>query len=138
MTDFKHFDTRPYLEIENVKPQRYLYATCPIDLWQPWLKFSEFLIQLGHIERQMAEANLENALAAAKQLSPIRWEGDIREGPFVAGVPTYREIGLVYMIAWKQDKNHTTFVASPEELPWIAANCYSQAVLPEPNSEMAG
>lgn len=129
MIGFEHFDARPWLEATTINPQKYLYATCPIDLWEPWVRFSEFLIRLGHIERQLAEANLEKALAAARQLSPVGWEGNFREGPFVSGVPTYRETGLAYMVAWKQDKNQTTFVASPQELPWLEAHYYSRAVL---------
>ena len=59
MTGFKHFDTRPYLEAAKVKSRMYLYAIEPIDLWEPWLRASEFLIRLPHRERQIAQANLE-------------------------------------------------------------------------------
>ena len=114
------------------KPQNYLYATtAPLDLGAAWLRFSEFLIRLSHLERRMAESNLENALATARQLSsPWTWDGEFREGPFVEGLPGCRNIELAYVIAWRQDSNGTTFIASPEELSWLSDVCYSRAVLP--------
>lgn len=50
----------------------------------------------------------------------LGWQGDIREGPFVAGVPTFeiRNTSL-FMVAWKQDDDGLTFIASPVRLPWL-------------------
>jgi len=48
----------------------------------------------------------------------IGWEGDIRDGPWLAAIPV--ECGdWDFIIAWKQDNNGTTFVATPYILPWL-------------------
>jgi len=53
------------------------------------------------------------------------WEGDIRRGengPCVTALPFVdpEEYGKAYhIIAWKQDNNGQTFVASPQQLPWL-------------------
>jgi hypothetical protein len=48
------------------------------------------------------------------------WEGDIRHGsgPFVCPLPD-GDCGSEYLIAWKQDNNGSTFIASPFCLPWL-------------------
>ena len=57
----------------------------------------------------------------------VGWEGDIREGPFIAGLPT-NETGNDghIMIAWKQDNNGDTFVVSPFKLPWLEVGDYGE------------
>ena len=80
MTGFKHFDTRPYLEAAKVKSRMYLYAIEPIDLWEPWLRASEFLIRLPHRERQIAQANLEMVFEAAKLCSIGEHHHEYRAG----------------------------------------------------------
>jgi hypothetical protein len=46
------------------------------------------------------------------------WEGDIREGPFVAVLPDKGGVLSRVIIALKQDNDGTTFVAPRYRLPW--------------------
>ena len=46
------------------------------------------------------------------------WEGDTRQGPFIAGIPT-GDYTTGILIAWKQGNNGITFIASPFKLPWL-------------------
>jgi hypothetical protein len=55
----------------------------------------------------------------------VHWEGDIREGPFVSMLPFPGNNWSAPIIAWKQDNNGTTFIASPVSLPWVEAVCES-------------
>ena len=54
----------------------------------------------------------------ARQLGRrIGWEGDFR-GPISCPLPN-GDCGGEYLIAWKQDNNGATFVASPFALLWL-------------------
>ncbi len=66
----------------------------------------------------------QHALQIARK---VGWEGDIREGPFIAGLPTDKggEDGKV-MIAWKQDNNGDTFIVSPIRLKWLETGDYGK------------
>jgi hypothetical protein len=53
----------------------------------------------------------------------LGWQGDTRDGPFIAGMPTFeiRHTSL-FLVAWKQNDDGLTFIASPVALPWLALN----------------
>ncbi|MQX81527.1 hypothetical protein GHK80_36980 [Sinorhizobium medicae] len=59
----------------------------------------------------------EKAKAIAREAG---LEGDMRSGPFVSALPN-DDLGSFsdFIIAWKQDNNGATFVASPHELAWL-------------------
>lgn len=101
----------------------FIYETVPIDHWQGWLTMPEAAAKLcvdglgfTHEEelRHLAD-NLEEAKRLAKAAG---WEGDMREGPFVSMLPN-QDNTVSYVIAWKQDNNGSTFVASPYQLQWL-------------------
>ena len=60
---------------------------------------------------------------AELQAAEAGWEGDPKRGaewPLCRASPgQLRRCSVHYMIAWKQDNNGTTFVASPFPLPWL-------------------
>ena len=107
----------------------FVYARAPINFWHGWLTEDAYRRQLVELDTQQGElggesdaiakyeARRDAALALARR---VGWEGDIREGPFIAGLPTDNsgKDGLT-MIAWKQDNNGATFVVSPFRLPWL-------------------
>lgn len=67
-----------------------------------------------------------NALKAARQ---IGWEGDIREGPFIAGFPNDPDATwAAYMIAWKQQNNGMSFICAPFPLPHVGAKAWAAGV----------
>ncbi|MBF0449003.1 MAG: hypothetical protein HQL67_12440 [Magnetococcales bacterium] len=123
----------------------YVYSTPPIDFWDGWLSFRDELAKRVVWERQnpgkssepgtlvcgadyesigkaegMGSAALEELLYRAMHIAARNhgWEGDIRDGPYIAGVPEGEYCSSV-MVAWKQDNNGTTFIGSPVRLPWL-------------------
>lgn len=102
----------------------HVYACNPIDWWQWWLSEDEL------VERRPAEQikdYLRDLKLAQEAAFQIGWEGDVREGPFVCGLPGPSG-ACDFIIAWKQDNNGTTFVASRERLPWMEEHAMSVAV----------
>ena len=104
----------------------FAYALPPIDHWTGWKTEGEFLNDLNGDYLPLGEseylATKERALILARDAG---WEGDMREGPFIAGLPTHntgddREV----LIGWKQDNNGTTFIVSPYRLSWLEAAGY--------------
>jgi hypothetical protein len=59
-------------------------------------------------------------IAARSIARRVHWEGDIRSGsgPFICPIPDGDSTGE-YLIAWKQNNNGTTFIASPFRLSWL-------------------
>ena len=113
----------------------FAYARSAIDFWPGWLSEDEFK---DHLSKRYftpdAPANAWSAYEAFRYQAfelakKVGWEGDIREGPFIAGLPTHDtgDDGH-FMIAWKQDNNGDTFVVSPYKLPWIAGGDYGKWV----------
>lgn len=85
----------------------------PFELDPPWY---------GRRNRHL-EAVVEHALAQIR--ADGRWEGDIAQGPYVAGLLPSDEDGYgesEVMVALKQSNNGTVFVWSPRALPWLAAD----------------
>lgn len=102
-----------------------VYELSPIDNWSGWQK-PEAVFRLEIDDPTVHDTTdwlplWEKAKTLAGRLG---WEGDIREGPFVTVIP---EDGLgggpsAVVIAWKQNSNGTTFVASPYHLSWLEAH----------------
>jgi hypothetical protein len=104
----------------------FAYSRAAIDFWPGWMTEKQFEASL---KAQMYDGAVREyyefrdaAFALAKK---VGWEGDIREGPFIAGLPTH-DVGRDgrFMIAWKQDNNGDTFVVSPYRLPWLEKGDY--------------
>lgn len=99
----------------------FIYNMAPIDHWQGWLTVPEAAAKLCASAEEPEDAlrGLADELAEAKQLAKAAgWEGDMREGPYVTFLPN-NDNGVACVIAWKQDNNGSTFVASPYQLPWL-------------------
>jgi hypothetical protein len=97
-----------------------VYQVVPIDCWDLWKPLypalTEMKKELMHGDAGIILNDLCMAFMLARKLG---WEGDIRSfegGPYIAALPAGGHV-----IAWKQDNNGTTFIASPFELPWISA-----------------
>jgi hypothetical protein len=107
---------------------RFGYSIQPIDFGFRYLHTVDAfrdLVRLEDLDRAIGlplemreleafERNLEAAKSLAKDLF---WEGDFREGPFVFAIPG--DLEMRYGFLWKQDNNGTTFVLSPEPLPYL-------------------
>ncbi|HQS18588.1 hypothetical protein [Reyranella sp.] len=104
----------------------FVYSLMAIDFWSGWKSEDD------HKKELVAQANDLHEAAASWDLfllfkrkafdlaKKVGWEGDIRSGNFfVSGLPA--EGASEIMIAWKQDNNGQTFVASPFALPWLDA-----------------
>ena len=110
-----------------------VYQVMPIDFWAGWRKPSELfgVSDHNHDDGQFHDpAEWPNLWKQAQKLATeAGWEGDIREGPYVTVVPDGESGGLSpVIIAWKQDNNGTTFVASPFPLPWVSKEAFAVAV----------
>ena len=118
----------------------YVYSTSFIDFWDGWRRPSDvfkvpdryhgkhptlYPTYEGYLTPDLWETTWERAKTAAKS---IGWEGDIREGPYVSmcPVPDYEEDVYdndgYFFIAWKQDNNGITFIASPVPLAYLLNN----------------
>jgi len=63
-------------------------------------------------------AVVEHAKAQLRERTT--WEGDVREGPYIAGLmPPAPGQEYTVAVALKQDNDGRTFVWSPFELPWL-------------------
>jgi hypothetical protein len=102
----------------------FAYARAAIDFWPGWLTEEQFKAAIQSVAEY--EDFRDKAFALAKE---VGWEGDIREGPFIAGIPTHETADDGhFIIAWKQDNNGDTFVASPYRLPWLETGDYGKWV----------
>jgi len=99
----------------------YVYCVQPIDDFHLWMRPSDVFNAFGSDDlREIKE--FEDVFDTARTSARlIGWEGDIREGPFISMLPP-NEGGSssLFIVAWKQDNNGTSFVASPYILPWIS------------------
>jgi hypothetical protein len=109
-----------------------VYHLGPIDNWFGWRSLldvaREGVDEFGN-KPPSQDWLLETWLQARDLARRCGWEGDIRggydfgNGPWFAPLPIDRG-GYKFMIAWKQDTNGSTFVASPIELPWLERSCH--------------
>ena len=109
----------------------YVYRLSPIDFWQGWHRAQDLLRidprpgaegweQDCPVDPSSWFQKWQNAQAFARELG---WPGDIRPGcgPFVSMIPMGNDASECdYLIAWKEDNNGTTYVASPVPLPHLA------------------
>jgi hypothetical protein len=95
--------------------QYHIYTLSPIDDWDGWNELHE-----TSPDRDKPDALWELLSALQQKARTIRypWEGDCSQGPFWLPLPA--DTGnYLFLFAWKQSNNGTTFVASPVELPWL-------------------
>ncbi len=117
-------------EIPSATPTIDIFVYCvePIDIWLGWNDEEQFK---ASVDRwctpesrdpfwALYEAFRDQSMEIARGLG---WRGDVREGPFIAGVPTFEIRNTsFFMVAWKQDDDGLTFIASPVRLPWLEQN----------------
>ncbi len=100
----------------------YLYMTDPIDSWPGWQPAEDFKVTWQDLRKenfvQDYDALLEQATAEARRRG---WQGDFRNGPYVAGLPPQDGRGGVaaFMVGWRQTADGRCFIASPYALPWL-------------------
>jgi hypothetical protein len=105
------------------QPRGYVYVLSPIDFWTGWSGREialpddvEASVQ-EHLRARVDET-LDHALEQFRRRT--RWEGDIREGPYFAGLPpTDSQSESDLMVAVKQDNSGDVFVWSPHPLPHL-------------------
>jgi hypothetical protein len=109
----------------------YVYAIAPIDFWYGWTPLTVVLNDASNRADdrgfEIKHRELFDFWAAAqKRARALGWEGDIRGcfgeldgGPWFAPLPVNNPGETAFMIAWKQDNNGDTFVASSIPLPWL-------------------
>lgn len=98
-----------------------VYALGPIDFWNGWNNATDYVAETQKMDDNFNEETFQPFFEKAKALArEAGWEGDMRSGPFVSALPNDDPGSLSdFIIAWKQDNNGSTFVASPHELPWL-------------------
>lgn len=98
----------------------YVYSLGPIDFWAGMLSEAEYREKMHAEDVDHIDEVYIPFFDQAKELArSIGWEGDIRQGPFISALPTEDNYHPFTVIAWKQDNNGATFVASQYELPWL-------------------
>jgi len=114
-----------------------VYRISYIDFWSGWSHAHDrvridFSPEPGMLcdDLRITQNEWESRWCLAKYLAgKVGWEGDIREGPYVAGLPVASGpdkddfTNSEFLIGWKQDNNGRTFIASPVELPWLKDTC---------------
>jgi len=99
-----------------------VYQIEPIDHWNGWHKPSDLFRSMAFTldTEWLDPLDWASAWSQAQKLAiKLGWEGDIREGPYVTVLPDQGGSTPPFVIAWKQDNNGTTFVASPFHLTWL-------------------
>ena len=103
----------------------HVYAIAPIDFWNHWTSMLVFLASPYRDNGPCSDpCEVLNRFQRATQLAlRLGWEGDFSNGPFISAIPAVHGEGYSeFLIAWKQNNNGTTFIASPFPLPWLAGN----------------
>lgn len=92
----------------------YVYRVEPIDDFHLWMSPSDVFNAFGSNDLRTIKEFEEVFDTAKTSARLIGWEGDIREGPFVSMLPPDGAGSRsLFIVAWKQDNNGTSFVASP-------------------------
>jgi hypothetical protein len=105
----------------------YLYAfTTPVDWWYGWQPYTDiqhadaspFTIHspLAPPDEMYNDTRRFYQLAQRAAKDHAGWEGDIREGPYMAGYVIPGDPTSHVIIGWKHDNNGDTFIASPVQL----------------------
>jgi hypothetical protein len=105
-------------------PEGHVYVLPPIDYWTGWSTADDAVpaTEYEQVKPQLVaqvKQTIDHALEQFRRRTG--WEGDIREGPFVVGLPPIHggsESDL--LVAIKQDNNGMVFVWSPHELGYLA------------------
>lgn len=98
----------------------YLYVLSPIDFWDGWVKEDQFLARPGDEYEDGGKKRYANYLTRAFTAARTsHWEGDVKDGPYISGLPGADTSCPEIMIGWKQYNNGTTFICSPFPLPWV-------------------
>ncbi len=101
-----------------------VYAIAPIDFWDGWHLVDGYQGYCDdHPDSGLTKTDVDKFLEQAQRIAKdqLHWEGDIREGPFWCPMPNRQgDYWPVFMVAWKQDNNGATFVASPFEISQFA------------------
>jgi hypothetical protein len=120
LTEKRHASPPP-----SSRQRIFVYHVSPIDDWEGWTSLLKLLTTRSEWTGWINPEEIAHRWAVAQQLArQIYWEGDIRggffgdNGPWVCPLPL-GECSNDYLIAWKQDNNGSTFIASPVELPWL-------------------
>jgi hypothetical protein len=103
-------------------PALFVYVTAPIDFWDGWTREGRYVKELAARDyySPKAVAEYKALMSVAMELARgLGWDGDIREGPYVTALPNPDSGCSDIIVAWKQDNNGTTFIASPRLLPWL-------------------
>lgn len=105
----------------------HVYCIPPIDFGWKHLKTiqealsslatAEYEEQQGEIDSREIREFIDKWEAAKEAAKNKGWEGDFRHEPCVFWLPF--DTGFIYGFVFKQDNNGTTFVISPEPLPWL-------------------
>lgn len=111
-------------------PGLIVYSLPPIDWWAGWIPLKKFNSEdfadeyadddfAPDYTPQGFKRRVETLLHEAQELaaSELGFEGDMRQGPFLSALPGENE--SLPLLAWKQDNNGTTFVASLVPLPHL-------------------
>jgi hypothetical protein len=100
------------------------YHVHPIDFWYGWMTLEEYEknVRSKAWEQKESQQTIEATRELIKvfekhALDELDWEGDMREGFYLAALPAYSLSGIV--IARKQENNGQCFVFSTEPLPWL-------------------
>src|SRR5262245_24164841 len=114
-----------------------VYQIDPIDTWGGWKLLKDVLAEIDLSTEQRDEVKawtdhyaynsgaLLDALKQAHHLATLLdiEANDVREGPYLAPLPENNCCPTAFLLAWKQDNNGTTYIASPYPLPWLGRNC---------------
>jgi hypothetical protein len=105
------------------QPRGYVYVLSPIDFWIGWSDRDTAMPDgVDASAREQLRAQLDEILdhALAQFRRRTRWEGDVRQGPYFAGLPpTDGQSDSDLMVAVKQDNHGDVFVWSPHPLPHL-------------------
>jgi len=93
-------------QIKGYKTDFYIYERDPIDDWSgyDWLFLGDLILDKRWLNL------LNHTLTILKMNS--KWEGDIREGPFIARFPGDEYMFSSFIVLLKQDNDGTTYVVS--------------------------
>lgn len=113
--------------LRNVKPNNpgifafdELASFIPIDFWVGWMTIDQFIDSFDedgpfyeYSPSDLAQSFERSITAVFNTARKIGWEGDFRQGPYIAPVIDGTNGSTRVLMAWKQDNNGTTFVAGP-------------------------